>query len=61
MENFCIKTCRTCNKENFVFCDIYHEVIQKILKYIPNLVSNINFYVKKNHLNCQKKQATSTA
>jgi hypothetical protein len=38
MENYEIKVCRLCNKEGFIFCDIYHDAINKINNLIPNLV-----------------------
>lgn len=39
MEEDLIKLCRTCGKKNYIFCDLNHEVVQKLLKFIPCLVS----------------------
>ncbi|KAG5678882.1 hypothetical protein PVAND_008510 [Polypedilum vanderplanki] len=40
MENSEIKICRLCNKkEGFIFCDINHEAIAKLLTFIPNMIN----------------------
>lgn len=34
-----IKLCRSCGKKGYTFCNIHHEVVQKLLRFIPSLVS----------------------
>lgn len=49
MDEDLIKLCRACGKKNYVFCDVLHEVIRKLLKFVPSLVRSkefpMNFFI----------------
>lgn len=40
-ENDKLKICRTCAKEEYIFCDTENESICKLLQFIPTLVRKV--------------------
>lgn len=40
-ENERLKTCRTCAKDEYIFCDTEHESVSKLLQLIPSLVRKV--------------------
>lgn len=39
-ENEKLKICRSCAKEEYIFCDTEHESVRKLLQFMPTLVRN---------------------
>lgn len=50
-----MKLCRTCGKKNFIFCDVQHEVLQKLTTFVPSLVSRKHVLSTRNLLEIYKK------
>lgn len=50
MEEHLVKLCRTCGKKNFIFCNVHHEVMLKLVKLIPDLVRKVTFQLLFNNI-----------